>query len=127
MKTQSQTETEFARILGRSLCCRTKGQIVDHVDTFYDAFGPPEILRTRRTKLLYWNFQREDGKLGFSLLVPFPVNKNSKGSIEVDVAAKQPRDFLPFMQWALDQVSISSNGEQAPRFLNASRFVVVPA
>ena len=124
MKNQS---IEFARVLGRSFCCRTKGHIIDHVDTFFDAFGPPEILRTRGVKLLFWNFKREDAKLGFSLLVPVAIDKKPNGNIRVDVAAKRQRDFEPFMDWVSYQVGVSSNGEQAPRFLNASRFVVVPA
>lgn len=118
---------EFARVLDRSICARMKGRVVEHVDVFVEAFGPPEVLTWKGIKLFYWNFGREDGSLGFSLLSPFAVGEKPKGEIYVDVAVRRAGTIDSFMPWLLDQLDAAANGEGAPKFLNASRFVVVPA
>jgi hypothetical protein len=115
----------FARILGRAPRCKVLGCVTEYLDIFVDAFGPPEILKCKSTKLLFWNFARDDGENGFSLLVP--VNKTTKGEIQVDISSNRRRDFEAFMSWTLDQMSSASNGEESPRFLNGADFVVVPA
>jgi hypothetical protein len=117
----------FARVLDRLSCVRVKGKVTEHADVFVEAFGPPEVLIDRPLKLLYWNFQQEDGALGFSLLSPFVIGEKPKGEICVDVAVRRAGTIDSFMPWLLDRLGAAANGEGAPKFLNASRFVCVPA
>ena len=126
MKTD--TGHPFARILGRAPRCNVRGRITDRFDAFVETFGPPEVLKWKYYKLVFWNFKRQDGAIGFSLLVAFSNNERPKrGLIGVDVSSIDLRDFEAFMSWALDRIGSAMNGEDAPKFLNGADFVIVPA
>lgn len=125
MRTNSQHS--FARLLGRAPRCKVRGRVTEHVDAFVEAFGPPETLKWKSMRLLFWNFKRQDGAIGFSLLVLFPIKEKPEGEINVDVASVDHRDFDTFMSWVLDRTGSVLNGEDAPRFLNGAHFVAVPA
>ena len=101
--------------------------MTERADVFAEAFGPPEVLTWKGMKLLYWNFSREDGALGFSLLYPLAIGQEPKREITVQAAVRRTRNTETFMPWLLDRLSTAANGQGAPKFLNASRFVVVPA
>jgi hypothetical protein len=120
------TKFEFARVLGQHFGGRMTTQIIDHIGFFNEAFGPPEVVKSGCLKLLYWNFQRKDGAVGFHLLSPFHRTEKPRGAITVDLWVRGHRD-QQFLSWVLSELGHVTNCDRPPRFLNAEKFVIVPA
>jgi hypothetical protein len=121
---------EFARILWRATTCRKiRAECKNFAEIYVKAFGPPEVLKWRSLKLLYWNFRRKDGAMGFSVFVALPIKAKFRGEITFSVATRSrlDEDWEQFLVWLWDTVGKAEHSEEAPRFLNGAGFVIVPA
>ena len=113
-------EHRFARALGqrpflKDFRLKTKASL----DLLSESFGPPE--RIQRRNLLFWNFVRDDGAIGFSVFSQ--VSKLSK-SREIEVVLSARSGAKAFGHWTIDRLCGVESGEETPFFVGAGRFVV---
>ena len=122
MTSQKPLKHEFARILGKapfngSVKCEHHAS----ADALLGAFGPPELKRSKKSTLVFWNFIRDDNARHFSLVVRVEDNTNPS-SIPVRVVAKSGE--LTFRLWTLDRLGAIENGE-LPMFVgDAGAFAI---
>ena len=125
MKTRKSTrqfeEHRFARALGRrpflkDFRLKTKASL----NLLSESFGPPE--RIQRKNLLFWNFVRDDGAVGFSLFSR--VSKLSEGG-ELEVVLSAHSGAKTFGDWTIDRLAGLESGEETPFFVGAGRYAVV--
>jgi hypothetical protein len=101
---------DFARVLGEKptvghVCAELHGEI----DAFIGAYGPPEKIGG----MLYWNFSRSDGALGFTA----HTHIHPENGLSLRVCAH--RDAAEFFGWISDSLSAVSNCERPPAFIGA--------
>jgi hypothetical protein len=123
MQKQQPRKNGFARILGRPpRISSVKAQLVE--PAMLEAFGPAERIERPKSRLLFWNFVREDGKKNFTLFTRMAPNaKHSK--IIVNLAAEC--GDRSFHEWVLDRLSAIDNGDLAPQFVGSDRFAITRA
>jgi hypothetical protein len=125
MKTRKSTrqfeEHQFARALGQQPFLRDfRLKTMASLDLLSESFGPPE--RVRRRNLLFWNFVRDDGAMGFSLFSR--VSKLPKrGEVEAVLCARV--GAKAFGDWTIDRLCGLESGEETPFFVGAGRYAVV--
>jgi hypothetical protein len=115
---------EFARVLGKSpLMAVAKYSCLDSQHLLSEAFGPPELRQREKSSVIYWNFSREDGASGFTLLATIP-SRSRRTQIEIRLAANA--GVRSFISWTIDRLSAIEGGEELPLFLGAGQFVARP-
>jgi hypothetical protein len=90
-------------------------------DLFSATFGPPEVNRRKRSRILFWNFVDPNGKAAFSLFAEFPTGKAAK---DVSVFLSAQRAFATACNWIGDRLSAVEHGDEQPLLLGAGRYVV---
>ena len=120
MKTQAQHS--FSRILGRAPVVRPeKYRCFDHPNLLSETFGPPELLARKRSTVVFWNFERQDGTKGFTLFARVR-RKSEPNQIEICVAARS--GVRSFFEWTIDRLSGVESGEESPLFVNSGAFAI---
>ncbi|MGH9712908.1 MAG: hypothetical protein ACRD5M_06370 [Candidatus Acidiferrales bacterium] len=133
MNAKAQQETKqqmFARVLGqRPRVGPAKYTTIDQLGLFTETFGPPEITRRKNHSFLFWNFTRDNGSEGFSLISRIPRIRKPNGTIgrlEVEVRLVARTGFRWFWWWTADRLAAVESGEETPLFLSGGKFCVKP-
>jgi hypothetical protein len=130
-KQQETKQQEFARVLGKMPRRGTATYTtIDELGLFTETFGPPEIAKRKNHTVLFWNFVRDNGLDGFSLVSRVAgIPKNPKACIgrrEVEVRLVAKIGMRPFWLWTSDRLGAIESGEETPLFLGGGKFVVAP-
>jgi hypothetical protein len=134
MKTATQQETkqqEFVRVLGKMPRRGTATHTaIDELGLFTETFGSPEVAKRKNHTVLFWNFVRDNGSDGFSLVsrvAGIPKNPNACiGRREVEVRLVAKIGVRAFWLWTTDRLGAIESGEETPLFLCGGKFVVAP-
>jgi len=98
---------EFARLIdGHPVLLPKHAEIFESLGLAVESFGPAE----KAGRLLYWNFQRQDGRRGFT------VHTDVRGD---SLFVSSDRLGAEFYGWVLDALAAASNGDRPPAFVGA--------
>jgi len=107
------------RVLGRPPVIRSVRLTTnDSTNLLTEAFGPPELKSLKRSTLVFWNFERQDGTRGFTLFARVKPKSNPR-NIQVRLVATA--GVRSFVDWTIDKLSGVESGEETPIFVNEKR------
>jgi hypothetical protein len=129
--TMATREHVFTRTLGSApQRGKPKSWTAEQFGWFTEIFGPPEIKTLKHKKTIFWNFVRDDGTKGFSLIsdVSWMRKKylnHSLGLYEIEVYLVAGRGLQSFREWTAIRFDAVMRGIEKPAFPGFDpRFVI---
>ncbi len=121
-------EHVFTRTLGRApRRGKPRGSTTDQLGLFVESFGPPEIRTHNNQRTLFWNFLRNDGLDGFSLISDVSGLQKPTvgiGRLEVHVRLVAGSGVKSFREWTASRLFRIETGKETPAFLDGPHFVI---